>query len=91
MVITREQFLEFLKARGVQSKCPCCGSEEWLTAENDDGDIAMLILSNEGGDIDVNASNIPTLLIACGNCGFIRQHARNLIVNYIEGLKSGNE
>lgn len=52
------------KCRGVG--CPCCGNNAWTV-----GDICTT-LPVQGGVVQLGGTTIPTVPIACTNCGYMR-------------------
>ena len=77
---TAEQAVEFFRRKGADGPCPICRSAKWLLHSGVD--------SGAGGGVDVFrvprqmdyvVSNLQVYVMICENCGFVRQHVRDLV------------
>jgi predicted RNA-binding Zn-ribbon protein involved in translation (DUF1610 family) len=77
--ISDEDVVDFMEARHVSSKCPCCGHTVWhRLAEPFAGinyKIPRAIPDGYGG----SQPFFQVVVMYCMNCGFTRQHAAHLI------------
>jgi hypothetical protein len=59
-----------LSSKGATKACPRCGQLHFnVLAET------MIPINNDPGVIAVGGPVVPTVIVACSNCGFLTQHA----------------
>jgi hypothetical protein len=65
-----KQIIEALSKKGVNKPCPRCGHLHFgVVAET------SIPVSSEPALITVGGPVVPTVIVACNNCGFVTQHA----------------
>ena len=62
-----------LKNKGVDQPCPRCQSSTFTIVGESEISVKQ---SNSGALSSGSKMSIPTVVIACGNCGFISQYAQ---------------
>lgn len=68
----KNKIIEVLKQRGLTSQCPRCNHPNWSLI---DGYFNQTIQPNVEGSIVIGGPSVPSIALACNNCGFISQHA----------------
>lgn len=68
--IYREQIIEKIKGKGATNPCPRCNNSKFTVLG-----ISYLQLIEKPGEIKLGGPNIPVVLVACENCGFVSEHA----------------
>lgn len=64
------RIIEALNSKGVNKPCPRCGHLHFsVVAET------FIPINNEPNVISVGGPVVPTVIVACSNCGFVTQHA----------------
>lgn len=65
-----KRIVEALKGKGVTKPCPRCGHLHFgLVAES------SIMIQSESGTFVIGGPVVPTVIVACNNCGFVTQHA----------------
>ena len=68
--IDNDKIIEKLKEKCAINSCPRCNAHKFSIAGT-----SYLPLIDKPGDITLGGQNVPVVLVACENCGFISQHA----------------
>ncbi len=64
------QIVQALKSKGVDKACPRCGGLHFgVVAET------FLPINDGTGNAIIGGPVVPTVIVACKNCGFVTQHA----------------
>jgi uncharacterized Zn finger protein len=64
-----EEISRALTAKGVDRPCPRCGNLQFsIIAE-------FSIVLEESSSYDMGGRSIPTVIVACNECGYVAQHA----------------
>ena len=64
-----KRIVEALASKGVDRTCPRCGNAHFsVVAET-------YLQINSNPTLIVGGYRLPTVIVACNNCGFITQHA----------------
>jgi hypothetical protein len=80
-VITGEDLRRFFESRGAAAECPVCAANQWHnTIDPLSGSPYAIKTLRE----ILGYGGMPVVVLYCGNCGFIRHHARNPIVAFLE-------
>ncbi|EIG9086441.1 hypothetical protein V4F78_003910 [Serratia marcescens] len=100
--VSSKQFVNFLDAKGVTTKCPQCGVDgEQIIAESGRATLEDLIKGQEGksfvtffrhepahpGDSDANYY----YKMSCANCGYITTYGVTPVLQWLDSLKSEEE
>lgn len=73
----RRELGNFFTSRGADRDCPACGYDgQWIRVEAD-RDI-LLVAQGSGG-----SEGIPVTAVLCRNCGFVRLHAIDVVLDKI--------
>jgi hypothetical protein len=65
-----ERIIRALSDKGVNKPCPRCGHLHFgVVAET------LIPINSEPGVIHLHGPSVPTVIVACNNCGFVTQHA----------------
>jgi hypothetical protein len=92
MIMSPALILEYFDSVGVKKECPACGRDQWFLHENTEQEGTGAIRMRTDG---VSLENLRTSLIyvfaICENCGYIRQHARPMIVRWAKARQGGGE
>ncbi|MBC7432376.1 MAG: hypothetical protein H7345_09955 [Rubritepida sp.] len=65
----------FLTRKGASPQCPSCSQESWNFVTVDGHTAAVPLIQDNGGWVSPPA-RIPVYVLICGNCAFVRQHAK---------------
>lgn len=68
----KEKIVNCLKEKGVKLKCPMCTNDTFTLI---DGYFNELIQPAIKGGLVIGGPSIPSIGIACNQCGFISKHA----------------
>ncbi|WP_133250785.1 hypothetical protein [Janthinobacterium sp. 78] len=79
--VTEDDFKLFLQERVKSHACPSCGTNGWGILSAPNMNFGLIALSKSGA-FSIPPPNIPTMGVACNNCGYIRQHALGIIVQW---------
>jgi predicted RNA-binding Zn-ribbon protein involved in translation (DUF1610 family) len=69
-----ERLLVALEDAGVRAECPMCGHAGWFVAPH----LLAVSFAQANGDA------IATVALSCTNCGFVRQHAPQLLDQHMD-------
>jgi predicted nucleic-acid-binding Zn-ribbon protein len=76
-----DQVVSALKSKGVDKGCPRCGRFEFsLVGET------FLPIQNEPNTVVIGGPSVPSVIIACENCGYVTLHASRPL-----GLATGDQ
>jgi hypothetical protein len=71
-----------LESRGASTvDCPCCGNDEWGTADVPAGSPRGGIVPFESGE-----NGLTCAVLLCTNCGFVRMHAVGILNSRLAAL-----
>ena len=65
-----DQVVAALKSKGVNRSCPRCGHVKFSVIGE-----THVTLQPSPGVLTVGGGSIPSILVACDNCGYMTQHA----------------
>ena len=64
------QIIQALSKKGVTKPCPRCGHPHFsVVAET------SIPINSDPTSITIGGPVVPTVIVACSNCGFVTQHA----------------
>jgi len=63
-----------LIAKEVNLPCPRCGKNKFSIVGE-----TYISLQTEPGKMVLGGPSIPTVIVACNNCGYISQHAKKVL------------
>ena len=66
-----------LTEKGVRRACPMCGNPSFVLV---DGYFSHPIQTDPDAGYSLGGPSIPTVVIACQNCGFISEHALGILI-----------
>lgn len=91
MIMSPELVREYFDSVGVKNDCPACGQSQWFLDPDIEGPGtgAVQVRADRVDKQNVRSSLLYVLVI-CRNCGFIRQHARSLIVEWVRARQGGD-
>lgn len=87
--ITLQDVQTFFADKKAQNGCPCCSQVAWTYLEAPPDYSWSLSSNKSNGDFVMPAPSIPTILLACNNCGFIRPHAAMPILEHLDNKGGG--
>jgi predicted nucleic-acid-binding Zn-ribbon protein len=64
------QVVEALQKKGVNKPCPRCGNARFSVVGE-----TLIPLQDNPNAFQFGGPSIPTVIVACDNCGYITQHA----------------
>ena len=70
-----EEVINELEKRGATNDCPRCGNDSFSVIEG----YFNNSLQQETGVIQMGGPTVPTVGVACTNCGFIAEHALGIL------------
>lgn len=73
----RNDVSDFLLEKEAKSECPCCGKNEWFIGQTEAEFSSQIRLMREDELL------LPTVILVCTNCGFIKQHAKLYIERWV--------
>lgn len=79
-MLSYSELLSLLLERGATGDCPSCGHYDWLGAN----DFALLPSMDDAGNGHPLGTGYRTLVMACGNCGFLKMHSIGTLESIIE-------
>ena len=59
-----------IRSRSGKDRCPFCGDRDWFVLDVP-GDETVAVVSRRG--------EVPAYTLICESCGFLRQHARDVV------------
>ncbi|MAZ65552.1 MAG: hypothetical protein CMF25_00385 [Kangiellaceae bacterium] len=79
-----DECVQALNSRGVKLPCPRCGQKSFsIVAET------IIPINDKPNVVAVGGPSIPTIIVACDNCGYITQHAQGPLGLLKEGGNNG--
>ena len=78
---TAEQAIEFFRRKGADGPCPICRHPKWLLHSGVDRGVDVFRVPRQ---VDYVLSNLQVYVMICENCGFVRQHVRDLVDGAID-------
>ena len=76
-----EQAIEFFRRKGADGPCPICRHPKWLLHSGVDRGVDVFRVPRQ---VDYVVSNLQVYVMICENCGFVRQHVRDLVDGAID-------
>ncbi len=76
-----DEIVRALIAKGVNKPCPRCGNDKFTVV----GD-GLVQLQEDPTVFAVGGPAVPTVIVACDNCGYVSQHAKGSL-----GLPKGGQ
>lgn len=73
---TAAQAVEFFRLKGADGPCPICRSAKWLLHSGVDRGVDVFRVPRQ---VDYLVSTLQVYVMICENCGFVRQHVRDLV------------
>ena len=67
----QEKAIAALRTKGVNRPCPRCGAPKFSVVGE-----TNIPLQENPSVFSIGGPSIPTVLVACDNCGYITQHAQ---------------
>ena len=74
--VTAEQAVEFCRPMGADGPCPICRCAKWLLHSGIGRGVDVFRVPRQ---VDYVVSNLQVYVMICENCGFVRQHVRDLV------------
>ena len=74
--VTAAQAVEFFRRKGADGPCPICNGAKWLLHSGVDRGVDVFRVPRQ---VDYVVSNLQVYVMICENCGFVRQHVRDLV------------
>ena len=71
----KKEITDSLEARGVNRPCPRCGNTSFVVLDGYFNDTLQDDLKN----MKIGGPSVPSIGVACKNCGFITQHALGVL------------
>jgi len=68
---------------GFEYDCPVCHAEKWIVINGKNVEPAVILLSPAGDLRGSRPARVSTYSMYCDNCGFVRQHVRSVIDEYL--------
>lgn len=63
--------IDALNSKGIKLPCPRCGSNHFSIVGE-----SFIAINEDPNVIAIGGPSIPTILVACDNCGYVTQHAQ---------------
>jgi len=79
--LTPVDFLKFVGDRKIDTTCPSCHTTGWHPLDHTKVGLAQILLQ-DGTAPNVNGTNIPTIILICVNCGFVRSHSALILAQW---------
>lgn len=89
MDLTKQDFIDFLKASASSPDCPSCMMNAWEISDCSGGLLHLTI--QKGENYTIPPISIPAMFMICQSCGFIRPHAAMSIAKWKLNKGSNNE
>ena len=74
--------VEALNSKGVKLPCPRCGSNKFSVVGE-----SIIAINEDPNVISIGGPSVPTILVACDNCGYVTQHAQGPLGLLKQGAK----
>jgi hypothetical protein len=84
--ITFAELTEFFSKVGAGLPCSSCGKVEWIIPPSETERVVGLFAPRQDGAYIMPQTIIPTMIVLCGNCGYIRLHSLALLWQKIRGV-----
>jgi hypothetical protein len=81
--VTLEKFIEFLRAKKVESPCPLCGNKQWNFATEPSA-TSGIMRAGKGDEFNIPGEVMPIIVINCTNCGYVRAHSKFVFDEWIK-------
>lgn len=92
MIMSPELIHEYFDSVGIRKECPACGRTRWLLEPDTEGfGTGVVQVRADGRDKHSVKSSLLYVLAICENCGYLRQHARPMIVRWAKAREGGGE
>lgn len=92
MIMSPELIQEYFESVGVKKECPACGHDRWYLHSNTEREGTGVVRMREDGvDLEKLKSSLIYVFAICDNCGYMRQHARPMIVKWAKERRGGGE
>ena len=83
MIMSTQLVFRYFDSIGVKHECPSCGRNQWFIHENIEREgTGVVQIRADGVSKQTLTSSLLYVLVICQHCGFIRQYARPLIVQW---------
>lgn len=83
--LTFEEITGYFTKVGAADACPVCRTANWtIPSLPHDGTVGLFTPRPDGGYL-MPGGVIPTIVVACTNCGFIRLHSAAILLDKIRG------
>lgn len=69
------ELVSALTAKGVNLSCPRCGENKFTVIGE-----TNIPIQEDPSILRIGGPSIPTVIVACGSCGFIMQHATMVVL-----------
>ena len=63
--------IEALNSKEVKLPCPRCGSNSFSIVGE-----SFISINENPNTVTIGGPSVPTILVACDNCGYVTQHAQ---------------
>ena len=91
MIMSPDLVYEFFNSVGVRNDCPACGRDRWIAHSNTEREgTGMVQMRPDSPGAESAKPPLAFIYVICENCGFIRQHARPMIVRWAKGQEEGD-
>lgn len=80
--LTFEEYSRFAESKNIQNHCPVCGNSRLSFIASPEQQLWAMHTTNLKGEAIVSPTTIPIVMLACGNCFFIRTHAQKPIKSW---------
>jgi len=92
MIMSPELIMEYFDSVGVKRECLACGHDRWFMHSNTEREGTGVVRTREDGvDLEKLKSSLIYVFAICENCGYLRQHARPMIVRWARAREGGDE
>lgn len=89
-VPTRDQVIAFLRAKTPDgAPCPVCASQNWSIGREPLDYLTNRIMQKSIARTVLDGTVTPTVLLACNNCGYIREHSAMMITEWVRANAAG--
>jgi hypothetical protein len=79
-----ERVRRYYNETGFDYACPVCHAGKWIVINGKSLEPAVILLSPAGDMRGSRPAHVSTYCMHCENCGFVRQHVRSVIDEYLE-------
>ena len=83
--LTEQEIIEFFNKQTKQHNCPVCLQNNWSILLHPDAEFGLAGVRRDSLP-DSFPLNIPTIAVACNSCGYLRLHAKAIVVEKMKAL-----